>query len=112
MRRRSRSIRTAILALATLLTVVADRCADAADPLPYTTTIAPTGDAPLDQGLTDSSTLISLHDAGPIGPFGLVARARADAARFAQVLGSFGYYKAHIVITIAGKSLDDPDLPN
>ncbi len=84
--------------------------ARAADPVAYTTTIAPTGDAGLDQSLHDVATLISLHDAGPIGPFGLVARARADAARFAEVLGSFGYYKARISISIAGRPLDDPGL--
>ncbi len=77
----------------------------------YTATIAPTGDAALDESLKDASTLISLHDAGPIGPFGLIARARADAARFADVLGSFGYYKAEISLTIAGRKLDDPGLP-
>ncbi len=82
----------------------------AADIVAYSTAIAPTGDAALDQSLRDVSTLISLRDAGPIGPFGLVARARADAARFAEVLGSFGYYKAQIGVTIAGRPADDPRL--
>lgn len=84
--------------------------ARAADPIGYTTTIALTGDAALDQSLTDTSTLISLHDAGPIGPFGLIARARADAERFAAALGSYGYYKARISVTVAGRPLDDPTL--
>ncbi len=86
------------------------RPARAADPLDYSTTLRPTGNAALDRLLTDASTLISLHDAGPIGPFGLIARARADAARFDDVLGSFGYYKARIDITIAGRKLSEPDL--
>ena len=37
--------------------------ARAADPVGYTASIAPTGDAALDQSLTDSSTLISLREA-------------------------------------------------
>lgn len=86
--------------------------ARAADPVGYTASIAPTGDAALDQSLTDSSTLISLREAGPIGPFGLVARARADAARFSDVLGSFGYYKARVTITIDGIPLADDALPD
>lgn len=82
----------------------------AAETIAYTTVIAPTGDADLDQSLQDVATLISLREAGPIGPFGLIARARADAGRFAEVLGSFGYYKARIGIRIAGQQLDDPGL--
>ena len=103
----------ALLALAVLLAVLGGRGEPvrAADPVAYATTIAPTGDAALDQSLTDASTLISLREAGPIGPFGLIARARADAARFAEVLASFGYYKARIGLTIAGRPLDDPNLP-
>ena len=113
MRRRPAGIRFVLLALAALVPWALAGGPDpalGADPLAYTTAIAPTGDAALDQSLHDVSTLISLKDAGPIGPFGLVARARADAALFAEVLGSFGYYKARIGLTIAGRPLDAPGL--
>lgn len=117
MRRAPRSRIPARLTIVALATVLPWACWDgrgdtarAADPIPYSTSITPTGDAALDQSLSDASTLISLHDAGPIGPFGLIARARADAARFAEVLGSFGYYKAQIKLTIAGRPLDDANL--
>ena len=111
MRRRPAGIRFVLLALAVLVPwALAGGSARGGDPVAYTTAIAPTGDAALDQSLHDVSTLISLKDAGPIGPFGLVARARADAALFAEVLGSFGYYKARIGLTIAGRPLDAPAL--
>ncbi len=107
------ALRAALLAVAAALPwMLADGPgpARAADPVAYTTMILPTGVDPLDQSLTDTSTLISLHDAGPIGPFGLIARARADAERFAAALGSYGYYKARISVTVAGRPLDDPTL--
>ena len=84
----------------------------AADPQPYKVTIAPTGEAALDQAAHDASTLISLHDTAPVGPFALVARARGDLGRFNAVLGSFGHYAGKVAITIAGHPLDDPGLPD
>ena len=83
----------------------------AADPQPYAVTIAPTGEAALDQALHDASTLISLHDSAPAGPFALVARARGDLGRFRTALDSFGYYDGAGAMTIAGHPLDDPNLP-
>jgi translocation and assembly module TamA len=83
----------------------------AADPQPYKVTIAQTGDATLDGAVHDSSTLISLHDSAPVGPFALVARARADMDRFLAALHSFGHYDGSVAITIAGRPLGDPDLP-
>lgn len=96
------------IVVAVLLTGVA--AANAADPQPYSVTIAPTGQAAIDRALTAASTLISLRQKGPVGPFALVTRARDDAGRFATVLQSYGYYKADIAIRIDGKPLDDPSL--
>ncbi len=83
----------------------------AADPQPYTVTIDKTGNAALDQALNDSSTLISLREKAPVGPFALVARAQEDANRFVTALHSFGYYKGRVEVRIAGRVLDDPGLP-
>jgi translocation and assembly module TamA len=83
---------------------------EAADPQPYSVIIAPIGQAAIDHALTDASTLISLRTKAPVGPFGLVTRARDDAGRFATVLQSYGYYKATVAIRIDGKPLDDPGL--
>ena len=107
-----RSLFRSLFVLSVLMVLPWAAPAFAADPVAYTTRIAPTGDAALDRSLTEVATLISLRDAGPIGPFGLVARARADAARFAEVLGSYGYYKGRIALRIAGRPLDDPGLPD
>jgi translocation and assembly module TamA len=82
----------------------------AADPQAYTVTFADTGNAALDQALRDSSTLASLSQSAPVGPFALVARARKDLERFAIALDSFGYYKGEARVRIAGRALDDPGL--
>ena len=82
----------------------------AADPEPYTVTIAPTAQPDLDHALSDASTLVSLREKAPVGPFALVTRARDDIGRLKTVLQSYGYYKGTISIRIAGKPLDDPTL--
>jgi translocation and assembly module TamA len=82
----------------------------AADPQPYKVTIDPTGEPELDGAVKDASTLISLHDSAPVGPFALIARARSDAGRFNDALQSYGYYKGQVTISIAGHPLDDPGL--
>lgn len=82
----------------------------AADPEPYTVVLPKTGDAALDQILADSSTLASLRENAPVGPFALVARAQGDVERFAAALDSNGYYKAKVQLRIAGRALDDPGL--
>ena len=84
----------------------------AADPQPYKVTVKPTGDAAIDTAAHDSSTLVSLHDSAPVGPFALVARARDDLGRFNAALQSYGYYKGEVAIRIAGRPLDDPALPD
>ncbi len=82
----------------------------AADPQPYTVTFNDTGNAALDQALEDSSTLASLNQSAPVGPFALVARAQKDLERFAIALDSFGFYKGKAQVRIAGRALDDPGL--
>ncbi|CAK0741590.1 translocation and assembly module TamA [Gammaproteobacteria bacterium] len=81
-----------------------------ADPQPYAVDLAKTGNAALDQTLTDSSSLISLRENAPVGPFALVARAQGDLERFTAALNSQGFYKAKIEMRIAGHPLDDPEL--
>ena len=82
----------------------------AADPVPYTVAIAPSGVAGLDAAVHDAATLLSLRDSAPVGPFALIARARADRDRFRAALHSFGYYDGQVAITVAGRPLDDPEL--
>src|SRR4051812_39682473 len=82
----------------------------AADPQPYDVTLKPTGESALDTALHDSASLISLRESAPVGPFALLQRAREDEQRFRTALNSFGYYKATMTVTIAGKALDDPGL--
>ena len=66
----------------------------------------------IDQALRDSSQLESLREKAPVGPFALITRARDDAARFQTALGSFGYYAAKVTVTVAGRPLDEADLPD
>ncbi len=101
--------RLAVLATSAALL---DPVARAADPQPYDVTIAATGDKAIDGALKDSSTLISLQKAAPVGPFALVTRAQADAGRLATALQSFGYYDATVTVRVDGKPLDDPGLPD
>ncbi len=84
----------------------------AADPQPYTVSLAKTGNDALDQALHDSSNLVSLRESAPVGPFALIERAREDAVRFEAALHSFGYYKGSVDITIAGHGLQEGNLPD
>ena len=86
--------------------------AHAADPQPYAVTIAPTGDGAIDSALRASSTLIALQKTAPVGPFALVTRAQNDVGRLETALHSFGYYAAQVRLTVDGRRLDDPDLPD
>jgi translocation and assembly module TamA len=86
--------------------------ARAADPLPYTVTLATTGIGPLDAALKGSLRLIALRARAPAGPFAVISRARQDVARLTEALESFGYYRSHATITVAGLALDDPALPD
>lgn len=89
-----------------LLVCAGARAAD----LPYRLVIAPTGDAGLDAAIVGASRLAQLRDQPPVGPFALVGRGEADAARIDAVLRSFGYYDAVIVVRIAGRRLGDASL--
>lgn len=106
---RSRTLRLAAFALA--LSLAAPR-SQAADPQPYTVTIAPSGDAALDGVLSGTSQLEALRESAPVGGFALIARARADHDRLVTAMHSFGYYKGEAVLTLAGRPLDDPGLPD
>jgi translocation and assembly module TamA len=86
--------------------------AHAADPQPYSVTIAPTGDPTIDAALKDSSTLLSLQKSAPVGPFALVTRAQDDVSRLQTAMQSYGYYGAKTTMQIDGHPLDDPGLPD
>jgi translocation and assembly module TamA len=104
-----RIIRRALLIAAL---TAATPIAYAADPQPYTVTITPTNEPLLDSALHDSASLISLNTKAPVGPFALITRARDDQARLKDALNSFGHYEGTVAITILGKPLDDPSLPD
>jgi translocation and assembly module TamA len=91
---------------------VAPWCARAADPLPYTVTLPATGNGPLDAALKGSLQLIALRTRAPAGPFAVISRARQDVGRLSTALESFGYYRSHASITVAGLALDNPALPD
>jgi translocation and assembly module TamA len=82
----------------------------AADPQPYKVEIAATGNGELDSTLKATSDLQALRSSAPVGPFGLIARARNDIARLKTAAESFGYYQCQIVIRINGMPLSDPHL--
>ncbi len=84
--------------------------ARAADPQPYTVSIAKTGDAGLDAALSGSAQLVSLRKTAPAPPFALIGRAQQDVGRLQLALQSFGRYGATVAITIAGHPVDDPAL--
>ncbi|HVO47307.1 MAG TPA: BamA/TamA family outer membrane protein [Steroidobacteraceae bacterium] len=93
------------IALATLAAPL-----QAADPQPYKVDMASTGDSNLNSTLKATSELLTLRTSAPVGPFGLIGRARGDLDRLKTVLESFGYYQSYVAITIDGLPLDDPGL--
>jgi translocation and assembly module TamA len=82
----------------------------AADPQPYKVDMASIGDSSLSPTLKATSELESLRKTAPVGPFGLIGRARGDLERLKTVLESFGYYQSYVEIRIDGLPLDDPGL--
>jgi translocation and assembly module TamA len=84
--------------------------AHAADPQPYKVDMASTPDGDLSSTLKATSELITLRGSAPVGPFGLIGRARGDLERLKTVLESFGFYQSYVAITIDGLPLDDPGL--
>lgn len=105
-----RPLRAARFLAAVIVLIARTPHGQAADPQPYKVDLAATGLGPIDTAAHDSSTLISLHDTAPVGPFALVARARDDLGRFIAAMNSFGYYDGKVAITIGGRPLDDPTL--
>jgi translocation and assembly module TamA len=98
-----------LLALAALSP--AGPAAHAAEPQPYTVKLVATGGRALDTALARASELIALRQKAPVGPFGLVIRAKQDVGRLESVLHSFGYYDGTVTIRIAGHPLSERDLP-
>jgi translocation and assembly module TamA len=82
----------------------------AADPQGYSVELAPTGDGVIDSTLKGTSELLALRASAPVGPFGLIARARSDSGRLKTALESFGYYRSSVAIKIDGLPLNDPAL--
>jgi translocation and assembly module TamA len=85
--------------------------AHAADPQSYKVDMASTPDSSLSSTLKATSDLETLRKTAPVGPFGLIGRARGDLERLKTVLESFGYYQSYVEIRIDGLPLDDPGLP-
>ena len=85
--------------------------AQAADPQKYHVRLLATGDGRRDSTLKATSQLESLA-ASPVGPVGLIYRARADVSRLQTVLESFGYYQSSVAISFNGVRLEDPGLPD
>jgi translocation and assembly module TamA len=83
----------------------------AADPQSYKVDMASTPDSSLSSTLKATSDLETLRKTAPVGPFGLIGRARGDLERLKTVLESFGYYQSYVEIRIDGLPLDDPGLP-
>jgi translocation and assembly module TamA len=100
---------TAVVLL-TALALCGVPCARAADPQPYKVDMASTGDSNLNSTLKATSELVTLRSSAPVGPFGLIGRARGDLERLKTVLESFSYYQSYVGITIDGLPLDDPGL--
>jgi translocation and assembly module TamA len=84
--------------------------AHAADPQPYKVELVSTGNSDMNATLKATSDLITLRSSAPVGPFGLIGRARSDLDRLKTVLESYGYYQSYVAITIDGLALDDPTL--
>ncbi len=92
------------------VTLCASIAALAADPQSYRVDLAGTGNGALDADLRATSDLITLRKSAPVGPFGLIARARGEIDRLKTVLESFGYYQSVVTITIEGLGLNSPGL--
>ncbi len=107
--RRGRTSTVCVLALL-LCSAIALRVAEAATRLPYTVKWTSTGKGAINSTLKMTSQLAALRTTAPVGPFGLIARARGDVKRLQTVLHSFGYYDGTITITIDGVGLDSAGL--
>jgi translocation and assembly module TamA len=86
------------------------RLCQAADPQSYKVDMASTGDSDMNATLKATSDLVTLRTSAPVGPFGLIGRARSDLGRLKTVLESYGYYQSYVALTIDGLPIDDPTL--
>ncbi|GFE92405.1 outer membrane protein assembly factor [Acetobacter persici] len=75
-------------------------CAWAADPQPYVTQLAGSGQADLDAALKSSSDLLNLQATHAVGPFALAGRVRNDYDRLRSALESYGYYDGTVQISL------------
>jgi len=104
------SNRSGVLLLIIAVLLLRVSSAYAADPQPYKVDMASTGDSTLNSTLKATSELETLRKSAPVGPFGLIGRARGDLERLKTVLESFGFYQSYVEIRIDGLPLDDPGL--
>ena len=84
--------------------------ARAADPQTYKVELVSTGNGAMDSTLHATSDLVSLRTSAPVGPYGLIARARSDIDRLKTVLESYGYYQSGVNVLIDGAALNAPGL--
>jgi translocation and assembly module TamA len=84
--------------------------ARAADPQTYKVELLSTGNGAMDSTLHATSDLVSLRTSAPVGPYGLIARARGDIDRLKTVLESYGYYQSGVNVLIDGAALNTPGL--
>jgi translocation and assembly module TamA len=84
--------------------------ARAADPQHYRVDLASVGNGGIDATLKATSDLVSLRSSAPVGPFGLIARARSDVDRLTTVLESYGYYECRVAIKIDAMPISDAAL--
>jgi translocation and assembly module TamA len=101
--------RSLLLALSLPLALLPSVAARAADPQPYKVEVT-SSDSKLDSTLKATSELVTLRETAPVGPFGLIGRARSDMERLKTVLESFGFYQGTVAITINAMALTDPTL--
>ncbi|HWM66459.1 MAG TPA: BamA/TamA family outer membrane protein [Steroidobacteraceae bacterium] len=102
------SNKSGVLLLIAIVLLYGALPARGADPQPYKVDLASTGDSALNATLKATSELETLRKTAPVGPFGLIGRARGDLERLKTVLESFGYYQSYVEIRIDGLPLDDP----
>jgi translocation and assembly module TamA len=100
----------AALAGAWLAAALGTLTARGADPLPYTVRIEGTASGDIAATLNASSDLVTLRRSAPVGPLGLILRARGDTVRLKVVLESYGYYQSAVMATIDGEALIKADL--
>src|ERR1022692_61335 len=74
--------------------------ARAAEPQPYKVDRFTTGQGEMDATLRATADLVTLRITAPVGPYGLIARARGDIDRLKTVLESYGYYDSKVTIKI------------